>query len=274
MQLEFHQLDRRWANLRVRDPLRQRHLLASLAEGGQQTPIVVVETGGRCLVIDGHKRIAALEQLGRDTVDAVVWEMNEADALLLSRSIRFSPPESALEQGWLLSEMEQRFHYSLDELARRFDRSTNWVSRRMALVDLLPEAVQQQVREGKIGAQVAMKHLVPVARADANDCLRLATIFIEQRCDSRAARATLHGLAQRHAHRSRPHPRRAGVVPQNPTPDPASGRNNNGHRTSGTRSGSGAGHAAPREQTAQRSATRNEPRTTETDAVPHRGRAP
>ena len=105
--------------------------------------------------------------------------------------MRFSPQESALEQGWLLSEMEQRFHYSLDELARRFDRSTSWVSRRLALVDLLPEAIQQQVRDGKIAAQVAMKHLVPVARVDAatstEDCLRLANIFIEQHCDTRAA---------------------------------------------------------------------------------------
>jgi ParB family chromosome partitioning protein len=185
--LEFHQLDRRWATLRARDPLRQRHLLASLAEGGQQTPIVVVESSGRYLVIDGHKRIAALEQLGRDTVDAIVWPMGEADALLLSRSMRFSPQESALEQGWLLSEMEQRFHYSLDELARRFDRSASWVSRRLALVDLLPEAIQQHVRDGKITAQVAMKYLVPVARVDADDCLRLATIFIEQHCDARAA---------------------------------------------------------------------------------------
>jgi len=187
VQLEFHQLDRRWATLRARDPLRQRHLLASLAEGGQQTPIIVVENDGHYLVIDGHKRIAALEQLGRDTVDAVVWPMGEADALLLSRSMRFSPQESALEQGWLLSEMEQRFHYSLDELARRFDRSTSWVSRRLALVDLLPEAIQQHVRDGKITAQVAMKYLVPVARVDADDCLRLATILIEQHCDSRAA---------------------------------------------------------------------------------------
>jgi hypothetical protein len=29
--------------------------------------------------------------------------MNEAEALLLSRSLRFSPQESALEQGWLLA---------------------------------------------------------------------------------------------------------------------------------------------------------------------------
>jgi hypothetical protein len=31
MQLEFHQLDVRWEHLRVREPHRQRHLLASLA---------------------------------------------------------------------------------------------------------------------------------------------------------------------------------------------------------------------------------------------------
>jgi ParB family transcriptional regulator, chromosome partitioning protein len=185
--LEFHQLDRRWANLRVQDATRQRRLLASLAEGGQQTPIIVVKNNGVYLVIDGHKRIAALQQLGRDTIDATVWEMSEADALLLSRTMRLSPQESALEQGWLLSEMEQRFHYSLDELAHRFDRSPSWVSRRLALVDVLPEAIQQHVRQGKIVAQVAMKYLVPVARTDADACLRLATIFIELRCDSRAA---------------------------------------------------------------------------------------
>ena len=39
MQLEFHQLDRLWEQLRVRHPARQRRLLASLAESGQQTPV-------------------------------------------------------------------------------------------------------------------------------------------------------------------------------------------------------------------------------------------
>jgi len=189
MQLEFHQLDRRWEHLRVREPHRQRRLLASLADSGQQTPIVVVTAGppDRYLVIDGHKRVAALEQLGRDTVEATVWAMSEAEALLLSRSLRFGPPESALEQGWLLVEMEQRFGYSLDELARRFDRSTSWVSRRLALVELLPEAIQQQVREGKLAAQAAMKYLVPVARVSADDCTRMAAAFVAHHCDTRQA---------------------------------------------------------------------------------------
>jgi ParB family transcriptional regulator, chromosome partitioning protein len=190
MQLEFHQLDRRWEHLRVRHPARQRRLLASLAESGQQTPIVVVAASGqadRYVVIDGYKRIAALEQLGRDTVEAVVWPMSEAAAVLLDRSLRLSEHESALEVGWLLAELEQRFGYGLDELARRFDRSVSWVSRRLALAELLPEVIQQQVREGKVLAQVAMKFLVPVARQSLEDCQRMAVIFAQHHCDARQA---------------------------------------------------------------------------------------
>jgi ParB family chromosome partitioning protein len=72
----------------------------------------------RFVVIDGCKRIAALEQLGRDTMEAVVWAMSEAAAVLLDRSMRLAERETALEVGWLLSELEQ---YNIDELARRFD---------------------------------------------------------------------------------------------------------------------------------------------------------
>jgi ParB/RepB/Spo0J family partition protein len=190
MQLEFHQLDRRGEHLRVRHPARQRRLLASLAEAGQQTPIVVVAAEGpadRYLVIDGYKRLAALQQLGRDTVEAVVWPLSEAEALVLDRSLRFSEHESALEQGWLLAELEQRYGYGQEELARRFDRSLSWVSRRLALVDLLPEAIQQQVREGKLSAHVAMKFLVPVARASLEDCERMAAVFAQHHCATRQA---------------------------------------------------------------------------------------
>jgi len=189
MRMEFHQLDRRWEHLRTRHAGRQRRLLASLAEAGQQTPIVVIagDEPERYVVIDGYKRIAALQQLGRDTVEAVVWPMGEAEALLLDRSLRLAEHETPLEQGWLLAELEQHFGYGLEELARRFDRSVSWVSRRLALVELLPESIQQQVREGKISAHVAMKCLVPAARIHLEDCERLATIFVEHHCDTRQA---------------------------------------------------------------------------------------
>ena len=72
-------------------------------------------------------------------------------------------------------------------MARRFDRSVSWVSRRLTLVELLPEAIQQQVREGKVAAHAAMKFLVPVARQSLEDCQRMAAIFAQHHCDTREA---------------------------------------------------------------------------------------
>lgn len=177
MDLEFHQLDLRYEELRVRRPVREKRLLASLAERGQQVPIVVIalaEGANRFLVIDGYKRIRALQRLGQDTVRATVWDMDESEALVLDRSLRTAEGETALEQGWLLAELHRGFGLSLDDLARRFDRSVSWVSRRLALVRDLPESIQQHVRRGEIGAHAAMKYLVPMARAKREDCERLA----------------------------------------------------------------------------------------------------
>jgi ParB/RepB/Spo0J family partition protein len=163
-------------------------LLASLASTGQQVPIVVVAVEANLYrVIDGRKRVAALQQLGRDTVNVTVWEMSEGEALVLDWTMRMSETESAIEQGWMLAELEQRFGYTLDDLARRFDRSASWVSRRLALVELLPGSVQQQVRAGEISACVAMKCLVPAARKSLDDCGRMAAAFAAHQFTTRQA---------------------------------------------------------------------------------------
>ncbi|MHB1799906.1 MAG: ParB/RepB/Spo0J family partition protein, partial [Vulcanimicrobiaceae bacterium] len=101
MRLEFHQLEQRLEHLRVRRPERHRRLLASLAASGQQTPIIVVpaEQPDKYLVIDGYRRIAALKQLGRDTVEAVVWSLSEAEALFLDRSMRAGEQATALKRA-------------------------------------------------------------------------------------------------------------------------------------------------------------------------------
>lgn len=188
MELEFHQLDLRYEHLRVCRPARERRLLASLAERGQQVPVVVVaipEEANRFIVIDGYKRIRALKRLGRDTVRATAWDMSETEALILDRSLRTAEGETALEQGWLLEELHRGFNLSLHELALRFDRSTSWVSRRLALVRELPESVQQKVRDGNVGAQAAMKYLVPMARAKRRDCERMAEAIARNQFSTR-----------------------------------------------------------------------------------------
>ncbi len=187
MQLELHQLDLRYERLRTRNPRRERLLLGSLSEQGQQLPVVVVrsEEAGRYVVVDGYKRLRALRRLGHDTVEAVVWEIGEAEALLLERLMRRAEAEGALEQGWLLVELRDRFGLPPHELARRFDKTASWVSRRLALVEELPAKVQDHVRAGAIIAHAAMKYLVPLARANAEACERLSNAIAPLRLGSR-----------------------------------------------------------------------------------------
>jgi ParB family transcriptional regulator, chromosome partitioning protein len=187
VELEFHQLELRYERLKVARPEPERRLLASLAEVGQQVPIVVVkEVGeGPFVVIDGYKRIRALRRLGRDTVGASCWPGKEAEALITTRLMQTAEPETALEQSWLLAELHERFGFSREELARRFGHSVSWVSRRLALVHELPEVIQEQVRRGEMGAHGAAKYLVPLARANRPACLELVAALGSSRLSSR-----------------------------------------------------------------------------------------
>lgn len=176
MILELHQLELRYEKLRRRNAGKERQLVASLAEKGQQLPVVVVavtDPAGGYVLVDGYKRVRALAKLQRDTVCATVWQLAEVDAVLLERLMRTAESDGALEQGWLLEELNERFGLSGDELARRFDKSPSWVSRRLALVRDVPQQVQEQVQRGSLPAHAAMKYLVPLARAKRADCIRL-----------------------------------------------------------------------------------------------------
>jgi ParB family transcriptional regulator, chromosome partitioning protein len=186
MELELHQIELRYEGLRRRGGQRERALLSSLSELGQQVPVVVVPgEAGRFVLVDGYKRVRALRRLHRDLVLALAWELAEPEALLLARLMRTAEGDSTLEQGWLLRELHERFRLSSADLARRFDKSESWISRRLALVEQLPESIQELVRRGELSAHAAMKHLVPLARANLAGCLELAPVMAAHGLSSR-----------------------------------------------------------------------------------------
>lgn len=192
MEVEVHQLLLRYERLRKRHPRTERALLASLAEIGQQTPVVVVADCERFVLIDGYKRVRALRRLARDVVLATRWELQEVEALLLERGLRRGS-EDALDQAWLLAELEGRFGYSLEELARRFEHSKSWVSGRLALIHTLPGPIQDQVRLGALSAHAAMKYLVPLVRTDIDLATRFAAAILPLKPTTREVAALYAG---------------------------------------------------------------------------------
>ena len=175
MEIELHQLEQPYGELRIVAPERQRSLLASLAADGQQSPVQVVEPGqGRPVLIDGYRRALALEALGRDTVSAIVLPFSEAEALVQWHRQERVIRRSAMEEAWLLRALIEQHRLGQPELARRLGHTTSWISRRLGLLSALPEAVQEQVRTGRLPSYSATKYLVPLARANAKDCETLA----------------------------------------------------------------------------------------------------
>lgn len=188
LDLEIRLLDLRYADLRMRDRDREARLAAEVARDDQRSPVLVVESSGRPVLIDGFVRVRALQKLGRDTVRAVMLTMGEAEALVLRHRLSAAGSAAAIEDGWLLRELGENHGKSQQEMATDLHRSGSWVSRRLSLVTVLPDSVQDAVRKGQVSANAAEKHLVVLARANRRHCERLVAQLGTHRLTVRDAR--------------------------------------------------------------------------------------
>ena len=129
----------------------------------------------RYVLIDGYARVAALGELKRDSVAATVLDLSEADALVLAFRLDRNRVRSAIEEAWLLRALLEAHAIAQRALGPLLGRSASWVSRRLALIGVLPAAAEAAVRAGRLPAYAAMKYLVPLARANAAACTQLVT---------------------------------------------------------------------------------------------------
>lgn len=176
IELSLDALELKYERLSVRRPAAERRLLASLGESGQQSAIIVVAApeAGRYIVVDGHKRARALRKLKADVARVAVWELPEAQALATAYQLWAGGRRDAFEEGWLVAELHRSFGWSLGEVAERLVRSKSWVSKRLALVEELPDWMAEEVALGRIGAHAAANFLVPLTRVNGEDGRRLA----------------------------------------------------------------------------------------------------
>jgi ParB family transcriptional regulator, chromosome partitioning protein len=180
MRLELHALIPRFAKLRLRDAPRLRRLVNSIEHNGQLMPVVAVPEPGDDLhwvLIDGYRRLQALQALGEDLIWVDVWEHTIDEALLLCLARGAERAWEAIEEAALIQELCAR--YSLRQIAVSLSRDVSWVSRRLNLFKALPEDLLEAVRQGKISLWAASRILAPLARANTAHA-RLLLAQLEQ----------------------------------------------------------------------------------------------
>ena len=169
-QIELRELHLRYGDLRIIDKDCQNRLAASIRQYGQQTPVLVIEDRGQLVLIDGYQRVNALKQLSYDLIDITRLGLSICDGLVMALRLSSTRSQSVLEEGWLIQELIELHGWNQKEVGLRLNRKKSWISRRLGVVSILPQNIQNLVQQGKIPAAAALRTLLPWCRVDSEAC--------------------------------------------------------------------------------------------------------
>lgn len=208
--LEPHQLERRFATLRLPEPKRLAALERSLAQAGQLQPLIAVPTEGPAsgsapfVLLDGYRRLEALGRLERDTAEVAIWHCPVADALPRVLAQAQARAWAPVEEALMLRALVTDYGLSQHELARRTGRDVSWVNRRLKLLSMLSETLLEAICHGTVSTWAAARILAPLARANETHATELLKALSKQPLSTRElARWYAHYTASTRATRER-----------------------------------------------------------------------
>jgi len=175
--VDFHLLDLRYSHTRINNPKALLRMQNSINTYGQIVPALAILEKDRFVLIDGYLRYGALNACGRDCLKVQVVE-GEPDSLINLLVTSDDRQMEAVEQAGLIQELHHRFSYSFAEIAKRLGKDKGWVKRRLDLVESLPKEVMEAVMNGTVSSWAASRVLVPLSRANEQDCLELTKKII------------------------------------------------------------------------------------------------
>lgn len=99
---------------------------------GHYPPVIVRRVGARYQILDGHHRVQVLGQLGETSVHCVVWEVDDAQALLLLATLnRLSGDDDPRKRAALIGRLRESM--DVKTLADRLPEDAERVRKLLAL---------------------------------------------------------------------------------------------------------------------------------------------
>jgi ParB family transcriptional regulator, chromosome partitioning protein len=191
--VEIAHLELAYGHTRIRRPRQILGLAESLLRCGQLLPIVVVpaEPGGFVL-IDGYQRVEAARRAGIDTLQAQVWPQSAPEALCRLLASDGARQFDVFEQAAVLRELKSTHGLSQSRIAAQMGRHPSWITRRLALIEEMPQSAIEAVRAGLLSSWSASRVVAPLARANIAHARALIDALAKEPLTSRQ----LHGFWQ------------------------------------------------------------------------------
>jgi len=184
--VEICHIEYRYAHIRVQHPEAVLRLATSLQQYGQIIPVLVVPAEHpKYILIDGYLRVAAAKHCGKDTLLAQIWYGKAQEALIHVLAKTGERKWDVFEEAGLIKELYTQHKLSQRQIGEKLGKDQSWVSRRLALLDTLPEEVIRSVKRGNISSWAATRVLTPMARANIKHARALSESLMKEKISTR-----------------------------------------------------------------------------------------
>jgi ParB family transcriptional regulator, chromosome partitioning protein len=147
------------------DPARLAELGASIRESGIVQPILVRRVGEGYQIIAGERRWRAAQQLGLSTVPVTVRDVPDERLLELALVENIQRQElTPLEEAQAFHRLQEEFHLTQEEVARRVGRERSTIANTLRLLRL-PRELREMLAAGLLDAGHA-RALLALDRAE------------------------------------------------------------------------------------------------------------
>ena len=124
-------------------------LAASIKQHGVLQPLVVIEEGGKYVIVAGERRWRAAKMAGLDTVPAIVRTIDSQNRLELSIIENAQREDlNPIELATAYAKLKSQFNMSVKEIAERVGKSESSVMNTMRLLNLPEDAKKAMVSHG------------------------------------------------------------------------------------------------------------------------------
>jgi ParB family chromosome partitioning protein len=176
------------------DPADLQELAGSIRESGLVQPILVRRAGAGYQIIAGERRWRAAQQLGLATVPVAVRDVPDDRLLELALVENIQRQElTALEEAQAFQRLQEEFHLTQEEVARKVGRDRSTVANTLRLLRL-PREIRDLLAGGRLDAGHG-RALLAVDRLDDQLALARETVQkglsvreVERRVAARRAR--------------------------------------------------------------------------------------
>lgn len=132
------------------DDQKLNELVSSIKEKGVLQPILVRRSDSGFEIIAGERRFRAAKALGLDKIPAMVKEVKDEDALIISLIENIQRQElNPIEEAHAFTRLLDKFNLNQDDIAKALGKDKATVSNILRLLKL-PEDIQRHVAKGEI----------------------------------------------------------------------------------------------------------------------------